>query len=368
MSRSLKFENWRKPVILKLMVRLHSPQLSNQKGFALVPILITAGVLLVGLVGIVAFSLGKSTSENQLQLKQSQSSKFPFFSPKPGQNQMMGENSLKSHHSYITFSDDGKTWKKGSLIRKSASVPDLIQLDKDLGKFKKGDLLVYFVDGASFTTPGSEELGIISSSDTGVTWTESGTTKFSNRTSTGGAVDPSVVQLADGSLRLYYFGPDSFGGDPAKETGKHKVYSARSTDAVNFTGEPGVRFEMEKLTDPEVIYFNNKYFMYYSLGLSSGLATSSDGLTFSAVSITGGNVGGVPGALALDSGVRLFGCRGGIQMGFASDGINFKSDGMIDIQACDPAAIKLANGKYALLYKIDENMKQGNQQKLPPLK
>ena len=312
-------------------------------------------VIIVAVVGVGAFMLGR--------FEQPTVTSFPSPSTNPQQSQIMeAGNELLRHHAYITFSSDGKTWKGGDLVRKSASVPDLIQLTKDAGEFKKGDLLVYFVDPTVMKGPGTEGLGILSSSDLGKSWTESGHIKLTGKSNKGGAVDPSVVQIEDGTLRLYYFGSEITQGDPAKQEGKHKVYSAKSTDGINFTVEERVRWEDNRLTDPEVIYFNNNWFMYYSTGAESKLATSTDGLNFTGIKITGGNVGGVPGALAVDGGVRLFGCSKGISTAFASDGINFKPEqtDILSIKGvvCDPAAIKLSDGRYALLYKIVEGGSQ----------
>ncbi|MBI2128864.1 hypothetical protein HYU07_01360 [Candidatus Woesearchaeota archaeon] len=309
-------------------------------------------ILLVAV--IFTSSCTKTQREAPFQIPQKP---FQPFQEQARQNQMPG-NPLIDHNTYITFSSDGKTWEQGSLIRKSASVPDLIQLTRDAGKFKKDDLLVYFVDALTMAGPSTEQVGIISSSDLGKTWAEQGTIKLSGKKNKGGVVDPSIVQLEDGSLRLYFFGPDITSGDPAKQEGKHKVYSAKSSDGMNFVAEEGTRFEDNSLTDPEVIYFNGKWLMYYSVGASSELATSNDGLNFIAVDIEGGNVGGVPGALALDNGVRLFACGKGIATATSTDGVNFKLE-QIDILntdgiVCDPAAVKLADGKYAMIYKAIE--------------
>ena len=134
----------------------------------------------------------------------------------------------------------------------------------------------------------------------------------------------------------------------------HKVYSATSKDEINFITEPGARFEAKQLTDPEVIFYKNQWYLYYSVGTESKLATSTDGLTFKEQQITGGEVGGVPGALITsDGGVRLFGCGKGLSTALSPDGINFKKEqeNIIDM-ACDPAAVKSAQGGYAMVYKI----------------
>src|SRR3990167_6131901 len=226
--------------------------------------------------------------------------------PPPGEGPNFEE--LKSHTAYLASSTDGKTWKKGILVQKQASVPDLIQLSGGVGVFKKGDLLVYFVDFSTLTpSSGSEQLGLVSSSDTGKTWNKKVSVKISNKPNKGAAVDPSVVQLPDGRLRLYFFGSEVTQGDPAKAGGDHKVYSAVSADGINFQIEEGTRFAAKNLTDPEVIFYKGDWYMYWSSGQNTKLAVSSDGLTFTEKEITGGEVGGVPGALATsDGGVRLF--------------------------------------------------------------
>src|SRR6185436_13174085 len=55
------------------------------------------------------------------------------------------------------------------------------------------------------------------------------------------AFDPTLVPLPDGRVRLYFtgnVGPPAGRGTPA-------IYSAISTDGLNYTFEPGMRFEVE---------------------------------------------------------------------------------------------------------------------------
>lgn len=337
----------------------------SEKGVSAVVLVIAVSLAIIG-----AFLLGGRFFAPKKEALPELPPPFPAVSIKPPR--ITGDNPLKNHNTYFTISSDGKTWQPGNLIRKGASVPDVVFLEKDLGKFKKGDLLVYFVDAITMIGPGTENLGITYSSDLGKTWQDSGVIKLSGKLNKGAAVDPSLLQLADGSLRLYFFGPDMTEGDPAKVPGKHKIYSAKSADGINFTVEPGTRFEEEKLTDPEVIIFQDKYLMYYSVGATSKLATSTDGLSFAQVSITGGELGGVPGAITTDSGVRLFACGRGLGEAISSNGVNFSLEqqdifkGEIKATVCDPAVVKLTDGRYLMVYKVDEG--RGQRDNFPPPK
>lgn len=335
------------------------------RGFA--PIFIFVSVAILAVVAGGAYYLGQSgqptaqpkSNTQQTQPQNKQSNQF-------NQGPVNGPQNDKT---YFTTSSDPKSWPEGTLVAEKASVPDIIQLNSDVGKFKKGDILVYFVDFSNFQ--GSETLGLKVSSDNGKNWSDKYTVEIKDKASKGAAVDPSLVQLPDGKLRLYYFGSEAaMGSDPASVPGKHKVYSVISSDGVNFTGEDGIRFEIEKLTDPEVILYRNQYYMYYSVGPSAQLAVSSDGLTFTSQKITGGDVGGVPGAIVQDNGVRIFGCKRGLASAVSSDGITFKSDtndvfnGKVKGFVCDPAIVKGLDGKYLIIYKYGDVQAGGNMQ--PP--
>lgn len=279
----------------------------------------------------------------------------------------MDENGPQNDQTFITFSKDGGTWDSGTLIAKQASVPDLLELSIDLGKFKKGELLVYYVDFSEVIGPGEENISVIVSSDKGRTWSKKTSIKISNKPNKGAAVDPSIIQLSDGRLRIYFFGSDITQGDPALISGDHKVYSAISSDGINFETEDGVRLEEPKLTDPEVIMYKNLWYMYYSTGPDFKLATSEDGLRFNTKTLSGETMGGVPGALEINGGVRVWSCGRGLTQSFAPDGLNFRKEqedifnGEIQGVVCDPAVVKLSDGRFAMLYKF----KKMNFQKPP---
>ncbi len=280
----------------------------------------------------------------------------PCPTAKPEENAATS-NSPEFDNVYFVVSSNGKNWQPGNFVAKEASVPDIIQLEKDSGNFKRSDLLIYFVDFSNFNFPVMENLGLVVSQDNGKTWDNKTIVNLANKPNKGAAVDPSVVQLDDGRLRLYFFGSETTEGDPALVSGPHKVYSAISSDGINFTAETGARFQDNNLTDPEVIRYGNQWFMYYSVGTATKLAVSGDGLNFSAQTITDGDIGGVPGAVVFDGSIRLFACGKGITTATASDGINFTKeqddifDGKIQGIVCDPSVIKMDNGEYSMVYK-----------------
>jgi len=323
-------------------------------------LLVAVSVLAVALAGTIGYLVGLRWP---LSPRQQQSGPGSQQGPS---NQQGGPQQDKT---YFSATADPKSWPVGTLAAEQASVPDIVELSADLGDYKKGNLLIYYVDFAEFKGDGSEGVSVIASTDGGKTWGTKQQITLTGKKNKGAAVDPSVVQLADGRMRLYFFGSETTSGDPAQAEGPHVVYSAISSDGVRFALEDGERFA-EELTDPEVVFYKNQWYMYYSMGQSTGLAVSSDGLTFKKQQITGGDVGGVPGALVVDGNVRLYGCsRSGIASGVASDGVNFQKDtddilgGKVQGIVCDPAIVRSATGTYFAVYKQrDETQQPGQQQ------
>jgi len=121
-----------------------------------------------------------------------------------------------------------------------------------------------------------------------------------------------------------------------------------------------VRFSQSRLTDPEVIYANETWYMVYSLPQGSGLALSDDGLDFEDQGELDVEIGGVPGALAeADGTIRVFGCtQKGIASAVSSDGgENFSLDttSILSVTggACDPSMQVFGDG-FAFVYKYME--------------
>ncbi len=265
------------------------------------------------------------------------------------------DNPLSNHNTYITFSDSSTSFPEGTLVAEGASVPDLLVCHTDSDACQKGEFLIYFVDAKTLTAPNVERISVVRSTDGGKTWSERQTIDIEGKPdATLPAVDPSVVQLSDGSLRLYvaFFDmrPDR---DPSAE---HEVLSAVSSDGMTFTVEDGVRLSKSKLTDPEVIYANETWYMFYSLGQGSGLALSDDGLDFEDQGELDVAVGGVPGALAeADGAIRVYGCtQKGIVSASSDDGADFTLHAtpvLPILGTCDPSVQSYEDG-FVFVYKL----------------
>ena len=227
----------------------------------------------------------------------------PDAGDSPGQDRLLGTESgsdLRTHKVYFGTSPDGLEWTVQEMpIREHASAPDLLELQTDSPMGRKGTLIVTFVEAELKT----EDLARIISTDRGETWSEAQPLTLLNTINQEGANGPSLIELPDGRLRLYFLGSEVTAGDTASVPGAHHVYSAVSTDGLTFEVEPGVRFEAIGVSDPEVVAaMKGGYTMYLSRGQETLKAISRDGLTFQAVSDFLIHDGGVPGAVILPDG------------------------------------------------------------------
>lgn len=204
-------------------------------------------------------------------------------------------------------SDDGLAFRvlPGPFFQQ-ASVPDIVELTRESPVGSPGTLLVYFVDFREMRRPGTEGISVASSRD-GERWSDPRRVSIAKKVNQGAAVDPSIVQLNDGRLRMYFFGSETTRSDPASVPGDHVIYSAVSEDGVHFEVEPGVRFGAPRITDPEVLQVGSEWWMFLSRGHETLLARSTDGLTFIPDETFTLSIGGVPGAVVLEDGrVRVF--------------------------------------------------------------
>lgn len=360
--------------------------MNNKLLISLISVLVIA---LLGTTAIAAYLFGQSKG-NLAMVNSSTNINNTNFSQPPTANTngfgnsnsvsptppTLGTNPLADHDTWITFSDDPTSFETGTLVQEGASVPDVLVCDPTIATSacEANEILVYFVDASTLSTQGSEQLGLMRSTDGGKTWSEVEQLAISNKSYTGPAVDPSAVLLPDGQIRVYYFGPTGAVGGPGVDDGDHSIYSALSNDGVHFTQEAGVRLARPKITDPEVVKWNDQWYMLYSEGQNSGLAVSEDGLTFEDQDLIDPSFGGVPGLVVTADGLRAYGCQpGGIMTALSTDGERFtkNSDPVISTTTgglCDPS-VAAYQDQYVMVYKSAPAISSAGStdQKLPPL-
>ena len=239
-------------------------------------------------------------------------------------------------------------------IFKAASSPDALRLNQAVGAFSSGTTLLYFVDFSEWTNrPHSEFLSMSASSDG---------QKFGPKirlriepTQIGRlATDPSVVQISDGRIRIYFMTPGS-------QPGQVRIRSAISSDAVQFQIEPDM--ELSAPGNPEVARTEKGWVMFLSdyRNDRSIVATSSDGLHWTASNrsfLPGSGVGALTPQTAANS-ISLFLNDRGIKVYSWSEergeqtnpshlSRTYHTPGWI---AADPAPVLQPNGDIILYYK-----------------
>jgi hypothetical protein len=138
---------------------------------------------------------------------------------------------LYEHHVRFATSADGESWSlQDGYIAEHASVPDLMMLTHDIGDLEAGSLMSIFVDAEPLEYGLDEVVSYIISTDNGETWSDRVTVKMDNEEHL--PVDPSMVQLEDGTLRLYYYDFRHSATPDAQKTSR--FYVADSDDVVNF--------------------------------------------------------------------------------------------------------------------------------------
>lgn len=184
--------------------------------------------------------------------------------------------------------------------------------------------------------------------------------------------DPTLVPLLDGRVRLYFTGNMGRGFGPSTP----KIHSAISTDGVNYTYEPGVRFEVEgKMTiDCAVVLHQGVFHLFVPHngapptpgqrpaeppGEGSGFhATSPDGLKFTRVDDVQveGRRRWLGNAQSDGKQITFFGTgegystnpgnlpRGGIWMATSPDGQRWKLTPNPAVGGADPGAVQTRDG------------------------
>lgn len=229
-----------------------------------------------------------------------------------------------NHRVLFATSPDGRGIGESGEVLRSVTDPDILQLERALPRADAalaGDktILVYASDArgrtAQSTTP--IPLVVIASRDAGRTWGAPKPVSITGLPSSVTPAEPSVVQLPDGRLRLFFRvdEPAPAAGstpapapttDPTRKP-EARIAAAVSDDGITFSLEEGACDRGENIASPEVLRVGDAWLMFLAQGNRVVVSTSTDGLRFTrrdGVAIQGGQA---PGAIALgpDS-VRVF--------------------------------------------------------------
>lgn len=208
-------------------------------------------------------------------------------------------NNPQNHSVLLAQSDDGKSWSllEGWTASKG-SVPDL---------FRRGNT-IYLYDTQGLTKI-DVKTGEITKTRASITSGES-------------FVDPSLAQLPDGRLILFYL-PGMRGGDPAQcaagETTCQKMIKSAvevaGSDGTSFVEDPGVRVsatlsstgEDRVFSDPDIFFNGTDWVLYVSRGRGTEAYTSKDiqGSYANKVNLTNGK-GGVPSGIFDESSSKVW--------------------------------------------------------------
>lgn len=249
---------------------------------------------------------------------------------------------------FLATSSDGDTFTEQSTVVDRAGVPNILKLHD-------GTLVLTY---QYFSAEASDMFDVIAYSlsfDQGETWTAPAPVHFSGLPlSNGGrhAMDPDLVQLDDGRLRMYV----TYHADTAA---RPTLYVATASDAdmtSTFMAEPTPALSIAdtNVLDPSVIFFHSEWHHYSWLDDSSENihTTSSDGLTFTqrdSINLPMDFLGQV---IAMGDGLRFFGTGSGkILSAFSTDGYTWvMDDGFRLDRGADPGVTQLDDGTYLMVY------------------
>jgi DNA-binding beta-propeller fold protein YncE len=238
-----------------------------------------------------------------------------------------------------------------------------------VARLKDGRLLAAFQNFPSDDNRNFDRVAVRFSSDEGKSWTPAQPISVTGMNADlARPFDPTLVPLPDGRVRLYFTSNRS--RDFRLST--PEIYSAISSDGVNYTFEPGVRFAIEGrvVIDCAAALHNGLFHLIVPdngtpeemaaqmqrgappRGGSGYHATSKDGLTFQRVAdVTMPSQGKWLGNMQSEGGqLVFFGSGPGPWPLVSSDGATWRAGtGAFRFEGADPGAVKLRDGSWLVV-------------------
>jgi hypothetical protein len=191
------------------------------------------------------------------------------------------------------------------------------------------------------------------SSDSGITWTEpqpiavNGLPQNFQR-----PFDPTLAITDDGRIRVFF----SSGLNMILDTSIN-TYSAVSDDGINYSMDSGFRFSLpdKPVIDPAVIKFRGMWHLVNPVTMGTGAYhnISGDGLNFTRVQDIASDMAHswIGNFMIRDtSELRFYGSGGMIWYSTSPNGGQWSSFINTNVQGGDPAALKLSETNYLMIY------------------
>ncbi len=274
---------------------------------------------------------------------------------------------LANHSVWLGSSRDGLTWNwEKKALRNFAADADVVALSQNTRAGSAGTLLAYMLvehHGVGCALALSEKIWPITllrrASDGA--WSKPTRITITGWDNMRELAAPSIVELPDGRLRLYFVGtpPPRLMGDPPAESA---VYSAVSDDGLHFRAEPGVRFAWAGASGPDIVPHGGGWMMYVSRNAETRAAFSPDGLYFHPVA-EATTPGAEPSAVDVpETGRRLYTCRDGkIYSSASREGVVFQNESGVRVEIPtdkgtlrEPSVIRTEGGGYLMLVTVKQ--------------
>jgi hypothetical protein len=245
----------------------------------------------------------------------------------------------------IAYSEDGLNFSNEKQFLEHAGVAHLMQ-------DSSGMLIATFQYFSFMNKNMFDVIAYSTSDDEGGTWSSVKPVTITDLGEGANPCDPTLVELEDGKLRLYF---------TYQQRGEEypQLFSAIG-DSIDseFLSEGQQLLTDEIILDPAVVYFKGKWHHYTvkhgtefdaepSANLVSVHSVSDDGLAFKLVDEIKLDMQFLGDVIIDEGGLRFY---GGQKSAFSEDGYTWTLEDGMRFDGADPGVVKLSDGSYIAIY------------------